>query len=67
MEDEIVAVINITIGDDTYIVPIDNWNKAVEEGRTKPVVLENELHFMTEEDYNKIQRWMLKNNNNINE
>lgn len=53
--EEIVAVINITIGDDTFIVPIDNWNKAVEEGRTMPIVLGDELHFFTPDDYQKIK------------
>lgn len=53
--DEIVAVVNIQIGDDTFIVPIDNWNKAVEEGRTMPIVLGEELHFFTPEDYQKVK------------
>jgi len=53
--DEIVAVVNITIGDDTFIVPIDNWNRAVEEGRTMPIVLGEELHFFTPEDYQKVK------------
>ena len=57
--DEIVAVVNITIGDDTFIVPVDNWNKAVEEGRTKPVVVGDELHFFSESDYDKIAKSML--------
>jgi len=59
--DEIVAVVNITIGDDTFMVPVDNWNKAVEEGRTKPVVVGDELHFFNESDYDKITNSMLKN------
>jgi len=54
--EELVAVIKITIGDDKFIVPIDNYNKAIEEGRTKPVVVGEELHFFSEEDYNKIKR-----------
>jgi hypothetical protein len=53
--DEIVAVVNIQIGDDTFIVPVDNWNKAVEEGRTMPIVLGEELHFFTPEDYQKVK------------
>ena len=57
--DEIVAVVNITIGDDTFVVPVDNWNKAVEEGRTKPVVVGDELHFFNESDYDKISKSML--------
>jgi hypothetical protein len=53
--EELVAVINVTIGDDTFIVPIDNWNKAVEEGRTMPIVLGDELHFFTPDDYQKVK------------
>ena len=54
--EELVAVIKITIGDDKFIVPIDNYNKAIEEGRTKPIIVGEELHFFSEEDYNKIKR-----------
>jgi hypothetical protein len=61
--DEIVAVVNITIGDDTFIVPVDNWNKAVEEGRTKPVVVGEELHFFTPEDYDTITKALLLEKN----
>jgi hypothetical protein len=53
--EELVAVINVAIGDDNYLVPIDNWNKAVEEGRTMPIILGDELHFFTPEDYDKIR------------
>lgn len=63
-EDEIVAVINFTIDDVSYIVPVDNWNAAVEEGRTMPVILGDELHFVTPEDYKKIEnaQYMIKPN-----
>ena len=63
-EDEIVAVINFTIDDVSYIVPVDNWNAAVEEGRTMPVILGDELYFVTTEDYKKIEnaQYMIKPN-----
>jgi hypothetical protein len=54
-ENEIVAVINFTFGEVSYIVPVDNWNTAVEEGRTMPIILGDELHFMTPDDYKKIE------------
>lgn len=59
--DELVAVVNIKIGENDYIVPIDNWNKAVEEGRTKPVILGNELHFFNEDEWNKLKLFYKKN------
>jgi hypothetical protein len=59
--DELVAVVNIKIGENDYIVPIDNWNKAVEEGRTKPVILGNELHFFNEDEWNKLKLFYNKN------
>jgi len=61
-EDEIVAVINVEFRGENYLVPIDNWNKAVEEGRTKVVIVDNELHFFSEEDYKIIENaeWMEK-------
>ena len=54
-KEDIVAVIEITIGEEKFIVPIDNWNAAVKEGRTEAVILGNELHFMTVEDYERIK------------
>jgi hypothetical protein len=59
--DELIAVVNIKIGENDYIVPIDNWNKAVEEGRTKPVILGNELHFFNEDEWNKLKLFYNKN------
>lgn len=61
--DEIVAVVNIKIGENDYIVPIDNWNKAVEEGRTNPVILGEELHFFNDDDYNKLKTFIEKKQN----
>lgn len=63
-EEEVVAVINFTIGEVSYIVPVDNWNLSVEEGRTMPVILGDELHFVTPSDYKKIEnaQYMIKPN-----
>lgn len=55
-DDELVAVIKITIGENEYLVPLDNWNKAVKEERTNPVILGDELHFFNDKDYEKIKR-----------
>lgn len=54
-KEDVVAVIEFVYADNRYIVPIDNWNKAIEEGRTEPVILGDELHFFTKEDYDKIK------------
>jgi len=61
-DDELVAVINIEIGNEIFIVPIDNYNKAIAEGRNKPVILGEELHFFTEDDFKQIKEFMNKKN-----
>jgi len=54
-EEEVVAVIEFVFSNNRFIVPLDNWNKAIEEGRTEAIILGDELHFFTKEDYNKIK------------
>lgn len=54
-DNELTAVIKVIIKGVEYLVPIDNWNKAITEQRTKPIILGDELHFVTQEDWNKIE------------
>lgn len=55
-----LAVITIDINGEKWNVPLDEWNKAVEEKRTKVVTSGNKLFFITEEQYELIS---VANNN----
>lgn len=55
-----LAVITIEINGEKWNVPLDEWNKAVEESRTKVVTAGNKLFFITEEQYKLIE---IANNN----
>lgn len=55
-----LAVITIDINGEKWNVPLDEWDKAVEEGRTKVVTSGNKLFFITEEHYELIK---VANNN----
>lgn len=55
-----LAVITIDINGEKWNVPLDEWNKAVEEERTKVVTSNNKLFFITEEEYKLIN---VANNN----
>jgi len=50
-----LAVITIDINGELWNVPLEEWNKAVEENRTKVVTSGNKLFFVTEENYELIK------------
>ncbi|MFY8170039.1 MAG: hypothetical protein ACOVK2_02865 [Candidatus Fonsibacter sp.] len=56
-----LAVITIDINGEKWNVPLEEWNKAVEENRTKVITSNNKLFFVTEEQYELIK----EANNNI--
>lgn len=56
-ENVYTAIIKFIIEGEEYLVPLDNWNKAVEEMRTNAVVIGDELHFFNDSDYEKIKQF----------
>lgn len=65
-EAEVVAT--ITIGESKYLMPIEDYEKAKEEGRTRPIIYGEKLIFVddeTAEDLKVLEEW-LKNNKQPN-
>lgn len=65
--DEQRAVVKILINDDEWFMDFDDYQLAIDEGRTKPVIYKDKLIFVDDETYdelNKLTDW-LKNNENI--
>ena len=51
LNDDEIAVIKVIIGDDEWLVPVDEWDLAVKEGRTKAITYNDSIRFVTEEEY----------------
>lgn len=65
---EVEAVATITIGESKYLMPIEDYEKAKEEGRTRPIIYGEKLIFVddeTAEDLKVLEEW-LKNNKQPN-
>ena len=65
--DEQRAVVKILTNDGEWLMDFDDYQLAIDEGRTKPVIYKDKLIFVDDETYdelNKLTDW-LKNNENI--
>jgi len=65
--DEQRAVVKILINDGEWFMDFDDYQLAINEGRTKPVIYKDKLIFVDDETYDELTKltdW-LKNNENI--
>ena len=51
LQDDEVAVIKVIIGETEWFVPVDEWDLAVQEGRTKVITYNDSIRFVTPEIY----------------
>lgn len=51
LNDDEVAVIKVIIGETEWFVPVDEWDLAIEEGRTKAITYNDSIRFVTPEIY----------------
>ena len=56
LKDDEVAVIKVIIGETEWLVPIDEWDSAVQEGRTKVITYNDSIRFVTPEFYDAISK-----------
>ncbi len=51
LKDDEIAVIKVIIGEIEWYVPIDEWDLAIVEGRTKAITYNDSIRFVTPEIY----------------
>ena len=51
LQDDEVAVIKVIIGETEWLVPVDEWDLAIQEGRTKAITYNDSIRFVTPEIY----------------
>lgn len=51
LKDDEVAVIKVIIGEVEWLVPIEEWDLAIKENRTKAVTYNDSIKFVTQEEF----------------
>lgn len=51
LKDDEVAVIKVIIGEVEWLVPIEEWDSAIKENRTKAVTYNDSIKFVTQEEF----------------
>lgn len=51
LKDDEIAVIKVIINGIEWLVPVDEWDLAIKEERTKVITYNDSIRFITEDEY----------------